>query len=280
LSGITPPRITQPDDLNRIHHALDLAEQVLEPFTPGEIAAQMKHGDDPLTAADVAVDEALRAALPREGEGWLSEETADDPSRLERSRVWIVDPIDGTREFVMGIPEWCVSVALVIDGVPVAGGILSVANGQRIVGSVDDGVTLNGEPVSCTGRADIRGALVLASRSEVKRGEWSPFFAEPIAVRNMGSVAYKLGLVAAGLADATWTLVPKNEWDVAGGAALVAASGGTVMGLDYKPVRFNQPKTLMNGFIATAPGLAGATRSLIDELSEKAAGGREPQSSP
>ncbi len=263
---VTPVRVTHADDLPRIQRALDLAAQALEAFTPGEVAAQMKHGDDPLTAADVAVNGALRAALPNAGEGWLSEETADDSSRLDRSRVWIVDPIDGTREFVMGIPEWCVSVALVIDGRPVAGGILSVANGHRIVGSVDDGVTLNGEPVACTGRVDIRGALVLASRSEVRRGEWSPFFGTPIAVRNMGSIAYKLGLVAAGRADATWTLVPKNEWDVAGGAALVAAAGGTVMGLDYEPVRFNQRDTSMDGFIATAPGIAAATRSLIDEV--------------
>lgn len=259
-------RLTQPEDLDRIHHALDLAAKALEAFTPGEVAAKMKQGDDPLTAADVAVDEALRAALPRDGEGWLSEETADDPARLDCSRVWIVDPIDGTREFVMGIPEWCVSVALVVDGRPVAGGILSVANAQRIVGSVDDGVTLNGEPVSCSPRDDIRGALVLGSRSEVKRGEWNPFFATPIAVRNMGSVAYKLGLVAVGLADATWTLVPKNEWDVAGGAALVAAAGGTVMGLDYASVTFNKPKTLMEGFIATAPGIAGAVQALIGEV--------------
>ncbi len=259
-------RTTEPEDLDRIHHALDLAAKALEAFTPGEVEAQMKQGDDPLTAADVAVDNALRSALPRDGEGWLSEESADDPSRLDCSRVWIVDPIDGTREFVMGIPEWCVSVALVIDGRPVAGGILSVANEQRIVGSVDDGVTLNGQPVACTGRDDIRGALVLGSRSEVKRGEWTPFFPTPIAVRNMGSVAYKLGLVAAGSADATWTLVPKNEWDVAGGAALVTAAGGTVMGLDYKPVKFNQPTTLMDGFIATAPGIAGAVQDLISEV--------------
>jgi len=259
-------RVTQPEDLDRIHHALDLAVKALEAFTPGDVEAQMKQGDDPLTAADLAVDEALRTALPREGEGWLSEETADDPSRLECSRVWIVDPIDGTREFVMGIPEWCVSIALVVDGRPVAGGILSVANDQRIVGSVDDGVTLNGEPVACTARNDIRGALVLGSRSEVKRGEWGPFFKTSIAVRNMGSVAYKLGLVAAGLADATWTLVPKNEWDVAGGAALVNAAGGSVMGLDYQPVRFNQAKTLMDGFIATAPGVAEAVQDLISEV--------------
>jgi myo-inositol-1(or 4)-monophosphatase len=132
---------------------------------------------------------------------------------------------------------------------------------------------LNGEPVECTARADIRGALVLASRSEVKRGEWAPFYSSPVAVRNMGSVAYKLGLVAAGLADATWTLVPKNEWDVAGGAALVTAAGGAVTGLDYEPVRFNQPKTLLDGFIATAPGLAAATRALIDDVKPSVARG-------
>ncbi len=112
----------------------------------------------------------------------------------------------------------------------------------------------------------MRGALVLASRSEVRRGEWEPFYSTSIALRNMGSVAYKLGLVAAGLADATWTLVPKNEWDVAGGAALVAAAGGSVMGLDYLPVPFNRSKTLMDGFIASAPEIAGQVQELIEQV--------------
>ena len=223
----------------------------------------MKRGDDPLTAADLAVDAVLRSALPLPGEGWLSEETADDATRLERERVWIVDPLDGTREFVEGIPEWCVSVGLVVAGVPTAGGILNPASGHRIVGSLEHGVRLNGVEVRCAVTTDLRGALVLASRSEVKRGEWEPFFSAPIAVRNMGSVAYKLGLVAAGRADATWTLVPKNEWDVAAGAALVAAAGGEVFGLDYEPVAFNRPDTLLPGFIAVAPGLGRATRELL-----------------
>jgi myo-inositol-1(or 4)-monophosphatase len=258
--------LTDSDDLARIEAALDVAEAALAPFTAGEVEARMKSGDDPLTAADLAVDRALRETLPVDGEGWLSEETADDVARLDTRRVWVVDPIDGTREFVMGIPEWCVSIGLVVDGVPVAGGILSPGGGHRIVGSVDAGVRLDGVPVTCAESTDIRGALVLASRSEVKRGEWAPFYSTPIAIRNMGSVAYKLALVAAGQAAATWTLVPKNEWDVAGGAALVRAAGGDVFGLDYEPVRFNQPSTLMDGFIATAPGLADGVRSLISAV--------------
>ncbi len=252
------------DDLNRIGGALAAAAEVLERFTPGEVESELKDGGDPLTAADTAVNEVLADALRGGDEGWLSEESTDAANRLDHRRVWVVDPIDGTREFIDGIPEWCVSVGLVEDGVPVAGGVLSPPNGHLIIGSDETGVLYNGEPAGTTPTTDLRGALVLASRSEVKRGEWERFFSTPIAVRNMGSVAYKLALVGAGLADATWTLVPKNEWDVAGGAALVRAGGGQVFGLDGDEVVFNQPKTLMDGFIATAPGLVHQVRELLE----------------
>ena len=252
------------DDLTRITDALAAAAEVLERFTPGEIDSELKDGGDPLTAADTAVNEVLAKALRGGDEGWLSEESTDASGRLDRRRVWVVDPIDGTREFIDGIPEWCVSVGLVEDGVPVAGGILSPPNGNLIVGSVETGVICNGSPAKTTATADIRGALVLASRSEVRRGEWERFFSAPVAVRNMGSVAYKLGLVGAGLADATWTLVPKNEWDVAGGAALVLAGGGRVFGVNGADVVFNQADTLMDGFIATAPGLSDQILDLLD----------------
>lgn len=256
--------MSRTDDLARIESALDAAARVLAAFTPGEIESELKHGGDPLTAADTAVNEAIAAVLPSPGEGWLSEETADDPSRLAAQRVWIVDPIDGTREFIRGIPEWCVSIGLVEDGVPVAGGILAPASAQRLVGSLETGVTLNGAAVTIDQRDSLSGALVLASRSEVKRGEWERFYATDISIRNMGSVAYKLGLVAAGLADATWTLVPKNEWDVAAGAALVAAAGGAVFGLDGEPRRFNAPNPKLDGFIATRAGLAGPVRRFLE----------------
>lgn len=259
-------RVTEPDDLSRIRAALDVAEAALAPFTPGAIEARMKEGDDPVTAADLAVDAALRRSLPRPGEGWLSEETADDASRLSCERVWVVDPVDGTREFVAGIPEWGVSIGLVVVGKPVAGGILNPAAGLRIVGSVDDGVIVNGEPARTTARTDLRGAVVLASRSEVKRGEWERFFATPISVRTMGSAAFKLACVAAGWADATWTLVPKHEWDVAGGAALVLAGGGAVFGPDGEEVAFNQPSPKLTGFVAVAGGLEQPVREFLADF--------------
>jgi len=121
------------------------------------------------------VDAVLRQNLLRAGEGWLSEESVDDPSRLDKSRVWVVDPLDGTREFVAGIPEFCVSIGFVENGRPVAGGICNPATKETIIGSVETGVLYNGKPARPSQRTVLQGALILASRSEVKRGEWQQF---------------------------------------------------------------------------------------------------------
>jgi myo-inositol-1(or 4)-monophosphatase len=241
------------ETLQRIQSALEAARAVLSRFTPGAIETEYKVGHDPVTEADRQVDAVLRKELLREGEGWLSEETVDDASRLEKSRVWIVDPLDGTREFVAGIPEFCVSVAMVENGVPIAGGICNPATDEVFLGSLETGVTYNGKPAHPTQRTRLDGALVLASRSEVKRGEWKQFESANFKVRPMGSVAYKLALVSAGLADLTFTLVPKNEWDVAAGAALVQSAGGFVRTLDNRPLQCNQRNPLLSGLIAGAP---------------------------
>ncbi len=250
-------------DLERIESGLDAAAEILADYTPGFIDATRKSGGDPLTEADEAIDQALRDLLPEDGEGWLSEETADTADRLGRSRVWVVDPLDGTREFIDGIPEWCVSIGLVENGVAVAGGIYNLVMTHRVVGSLETGVTLNGERTTVRDVTGLDGAEVLASRSEVRRGEWEDFRDGPIVIRPMGSVAYKMALVAAGLADATWTLTPKNEWDVAAGAALVVAGGGDVWLPDGSPRTFNQSDTLLPGLIATPRGLTPAVKELI-----------------
>ena len=237
-------------DLEKIAKGLEAAREALEPFTPGAIEVQRKAGGDPVTEADRTVDTVLREFLTLEGEGWLSEETVDDFARLDKERVWVVDPVDGTREFVSGIPEWCVSVGLVESGRPVAGGILNPATGQLVLGGEGLGVTLNGEPAGVTQRDSLAGAVVLASRSEVRRGEWERFEGRDFEVRPCGSVAYKFAMVAAGLVDATWSLVPKNEWDVVAGVALVRAAGGWVHVLEEPERRFNRERTLMAGLVA------------------------------
>jgi len=247
------------DILSRIQAALDAARVVFARFTPGAIETEYKIGHDPVTEADRAVDAVMRENLLRDGEGWLSEESADDMSRLSRSRVWVVDPLDGTREFVQGIPEFCVSIGFVEDGRPVAGGICNPATNETILGAIDTGVSYNGRPARSSQRASLKGSLILASRSEVKRGEWQQFQGGDYQIRPMGSVAYKLGLVAAGLADITFTLTPKNEWDVAAGAALVESAAGFVATLDNTPLRCNNRNPLL-------PGLLAGGRLLKDEL--------------
>ena len=252
------------DILVRIASALQAAALVFDRFTPGEVQAKYKAGDDPVTAADHAVDAVLHQHLLREGEGWLSEETTDNAERLGCKRAWVVDPLDGTREFVLGLPEFCVSIGFVENGRPVAGGIYNPATKETFLGAIDCGVTYNGKPAQASTRATLNGALILASRSEVKRGDWKAFENGSAKVQAMGSVAYKLALVSAGLADITFTLTPKNEWDVVAGAALVESAGGYVGTLDNKPLTANNANPLLSGLLACGPNLREPLLALVD----------------
>jgi len=252
------------DILQRIQVGLDAARETFARFTPGAIETEYKTGHDPVTEADRAVDAALRQVLLRDGEGWLSEESVDDPIRLQASRVWVVDPLDGTREFVKGIPEFCVSIGFVEDGRPVAGGICNPATNETFLGSIDSGVLYNGKPSQPSQRKTLDGALVLASRSEVKRGEWKSFDDANFTIRPMGSVAYKLALVSAGLGDVTFTLTPKNEWDVVAGAALVQSAGGFVSTLEKTDLIANRRDPLLSGLIACGPFLKDELLTLLE----------------
>ncbi|HZP17348.1 MAG TPA: 3'(2'),5'-bisphosphate nucleotidase CysQ [Terriglobales bacterium] len=253
----TPPE-SYSDVLARIQAAIEEARQVFSRFTPGQTASRYKGINDPVTEADHAVDAVLRKNLLRDGEGWLSEESKDDLARLRCERVWIVDPLDGTREFVDGIPEFCVSIAYVEHGQPVAGGICNPATGEVFLGSIASGLLYNGSPARVSQRCSLEGASVLASRSEIKRGEWKAFQGAPFKVVPTGSVAYKLARVAAGLADITFTLTPKHEWDVAAGAALVLGGGGCVQTLDRSALRCNRKDPLISGLIACSPPVKDA----------------------
>ncbi len=210
-----------------------------------------KAPDNPVTDADLAADTLLRqqlgALLPEAG--WLSEETADSPDRLQRRQVWVVDPVDGTKEFVMGIPEFSVSVALVEAGLPQLAVILNPPTGELFHALRGQGAYLSGRPISVSARSELAGAQVDASRSERRRGEFAPF-EELLELRTMGSIAYKLARVAAGQADATWSRGPKSEWDICAGALLIEEAGGSCVDLDGQPFRFNKPFPKVNGIIA------------------------------
>jgi myo-inositol-1(or 4)-monophosphatase len=245
-------------DVNRIAEGLQAAADVLRGFRSGATPVLRGDGIDVVTAADLAVDRTLRELLCRSGEGWLSEHSADDLGRLETDRVWIVDPLDGTQEFVAGIPEWAVSIGLTESGRAIAGGISNPETGECVLGSDETGVIFNGQPAGVRETTDLERMLVLASRSEVRRGDWNRYSSAPFQIQGVGSVAYKLARVAAGFADATWTLTPKHEWDVAAGVALVNAAGGCTFTLDGKPPIFNNRNPLFKGMIAVSGSASAA----------------------
>lgn len=249
--------------LGRIREALDQVVIAISGFIPGAVNADFKSAGDPVTDADRVANSVLREILVRDGEGWLSEESAEDFTRLDKRRVWIVDPLDGTREFVAGIPEWSVSVALIENGEAVAGGICNPATGEIFIGSIDTGVSYNGNAVRCSPQKSLTGATILASRTEVRRGEWDRFRASPFTLKPLGSVAYKLALVAAGRADATWTLCPKHEWDVAAGVALINSAGGFARPLDCPTLTFNNRNCLLPNLLAGGPGLSRELPSFL-----------------
>jgi myo-inositol-1(or 4)-monophosphatase len=210
--------------------------------------------------SDAILERRIRGAFP--DDGWLSEESKDSPERLRKRRVWIVDPLDGTREFTLHVPEFCVCIALVENGRPIVGVEYNPATDQLYSAARGAGTTMNGERVRVSAQEHVSLAKVLASRSEDKRGEWEPF--KPYChVVLTGSVAFKLAELAGGNGDATFTLTPKNEWDICAGSLLVEEAGGKVTGLDGTPLVFNQKSPLRPGMIASNGALHDGLMALI-----------------
>ena len=252
--------------MGRIEAALHAALQEIAALTAGPLQTEYKAGNQIVTNVDRRVNSVLREALVQDQEGWLSEENADDLVRLKRNRVWIVDPIDGTRQFVGGVPEWSISIALVENGQAIAGGVCNPATKQIFLGSLASGVTYNGAPCRTTQKDSLDGALILASRDEFERGEWKQFRNAPFGIKPVGSIAYKLASVAAGLADATWTLQPKHEWDIAGGAALIRAAGGFVQPIQSPQLNLNRATTILPNLVAGGSCLSRELLSYLNQL--------------
>ena len=244
--------------------ALAAGEILRRYFRDHGYAVESKGRDNPVTTADFEADHALKALLHGgfPDYGWLSEETVDDGARLQCDRVWIVDPLDGTKEFIKGVPEFVVAIALVEAGNPVLGVSYNPIKHEMFAGVRGAGCAFNGAPVTVSATATLDHASILASRSETSRGEWKAFEGS-ITVRAIGSVAYKLALVGAGQADATFTLTPKNEWDIASGAALIAAAGGRVTDQHGHDFRFNRREVKVPGLLATNGHLHAAIEAML-----------------
>lgn len=221
-----------------------------------------KSPDQPLTQADLAADAALKRMLlgNRPEYGWLSEETADHPDRLQRRYVWIVDPIDGTRSYVDGYAEFAISIGLVENHRPVLGVVFNPATDEMYAARAGGGAwRVGGTGLHVRGTRTPR-ALV-ASRSEVREGEFAEF--GDFEIHQTGSTAYKLVKVAAGEAEVFLSRGPKSEWDVCAGALIVDEAGGCTTDLRGRELRYNQPDTRVYGILATNSALHS---ELIDRV--------------
>ena len=234
--------------IGRVVATARAAGRLIEAIRARGFDVARKERGDPVTEADHAADALLRAELlALERCGWLSEETADDADRLSRRRAWIVDPLDGTREFLRGIPDYTVAVALVEDGRPILAVVHVPATDMTYQAERGSGAFSNDE------RLRVReSSVLLASRSEMLRGEFAPFSGWD--VRPLGSIEHKLALVASGEAGVTLSRGPKWEWDVCAGSLLVEEAGGRATDLRGNPLRFNRPDPRAAGILAGALG--------------------------
>jgi myo-inositol-1(or 4)-monophosphatase len=210
-----------------------------------------KSPDQPLTDADLQADGTIKRLLlgDRLTYGWLSEETADNPSRLKRRYVWIVDPIDGTRSYIEGFAEFAISIGLAEDGVAVLGVVYNPATDEMYAARRGGGAwRVGGAALNVERAVDKRG--MIASRSEMRDGELDPF-RDDFVIRGVGSTAYKLAKVASGAAEAFVSRGPKSEWDVCAGALIVEEAGGRATDLNGCAIRYNQKDTKVFGILAT-----------------------------
>ncbi len=228
-----------PDVVRIVRVAGDIAMRY---YVLDDIGLEHKSDNSPITLADKEIDAFLKQELLAlcPDFGWLSEETVDDKVRLQKEAVWVVDPIDGTAEFVNKNAEFAISVALCVDGKPVLGVVFAPAKNDIIYGGVGLGVQRNDElthlPNLPKKNCDVE---LLTSRSETKKGLWQPFDGV-FKQRVVGSCAYKMALLAAGDGYAMATLQPKHLWDMAAGHALCLAAGLRVTDMQEQDIFYHQ----------------------------------------
>jgi myo-inositol-1(or 4)-monophosphatase len=231
----------------------------------GEQKSWLKQGGSPVSEADVAVDallhRRLRPATP--GFGWLSEETLDDPARLAAPFVWVVDPIDGTRAYLAGKPEWVVSVALVTEGRPILAAVYAPVADEFFLATMGEGATLNGSAITASTTGGLAQARVAGPQSIIA----GLAAGEPgiISLPRVPSLALRITRVAQGTVDVAFASGNSHDWDLAAADLLVHEAGGAVTTFTGEPVIYNRPEPVHEALVAAGrtrhAGLIGLNRT-------------------
>ncbi len=224
-----------------------------------------KSEDNPVTLADLESDRAIHTALSTAfpADAILSEETVSTLDRLQNDRVWIVDPMDGTKEFTKKIPEFATSIALCHRGIPVVGVIQNPVTGVTVSARQGGGCFRDGAAVRVNEPAALADSVVIASRTEISRNQFDPYEGWFRELRPVGSIAWKLACVACGDGDLNISVAPKNEWDVCAGDLLVREAGGRYLDFEGQERVYNQEKTLIDR------GMAAGATSLLDAFFQR-----------
>lgn len=211
-----------------------------------------------LTETDLEVNRLLFARLlpggPSPALAWLSEESTDTPMRLDARRLWVVDPIDGTRSFAAGKPEFSITLALLEGTTPLLGIVHNPATGEFFSAVKGKGATLNGRPIAVNRRDRLEGAAICVSAGENRRRNFEGLFADA-RVSEIGSLAYKLALVAAGRFDAYVSWRRAHDWDIAGASLILEEAGARLSDRTGRPIALNLAEPVHEGLIAAADPL-------------------------
>lgn len=253
-------------DRARLEEIVTEAGRIAHGSWPGaghEVESWEKEPGSPVCAADIEVDAFLKHELGTllPAAGWLSEETADHPERLERGLCWLVDPIDGTRDFLRGRTGWAVSVALVSEGRPLIGMLCAPARAEQWSAVAGQGAYRNGQALHASRRTQLAGARVPAD--SLPRED-----RDLVAVDKPNSIALRIAMVGADEADLIATVRWGFEWDIAAATLIAREAGAAVTDAFGKPLEYNKRDPRAFGVLVSAPAIHTAA---VDRLAERAA---------
>ena len=250
------------EELNTAERAAKEAGAAIMGLFKGKYDVHEKSINNPVTTADLEANRLIRETIHKDfpQDGWLSEEDKDGGERLQRSRLWVIDPIDGTKEFIEGVTQFAVSIAFVEDGRPKAAVVFNPAKNRFYTCAAGHGAFLNEQPIRVTPRQEIDGARLLVSRSEPKRK--FQVFADRCEMKHIGSIAYRLAKVAAGDGDGTLTFRSIHEWDICAGVLMVEEAGGKVVNGSGNDLLFNQRDPRHRGVVAANGALSQGLQDL------------------
>ena len=221
--------------------ALEAGRLALKLRTAG-LTIEHKEGGSPVTNGDLASNDLIKARLrgARPDYGWLSEETPDNADRLAKSRIFVIDPIDGTSSYLKGRDYWSVCIAVVEDGKPIAGVVYAPSIGELYEAAKGEGARMNGEPIHASRRFEIEGCSMLGDTRVFAHPDWPiPWPSMQVEARN--SVAYRMALVAAGAFDACVAVSKKHDWDIAAADIIVSEAGGVATDHKGQAYVYNRP---------------------------------------